>query len=54
VHLGSTGITDESVETLMQLKNLKYLNVSFTEISEDKFYDLYDVFANTDCELIGP
>ena len=29
-------------ESLNKLTNLKYLNVSFTEISEDGYYDLED------------
>jgi hypothetical protein len=36
------------------LSNLKYLNISYTGISEDVAYDLDDHFSLTDCTVILP
>lgn len=54
LHLGSTEITDREVESLMKLENLKYLNISYTKISEDAYYDLDDHFSPLGCEVIEP
>ena len=54
LHLGKTKITDESVETLMSLEDLKYLNISYTGISEDGYFDLDDFFAPKDCQVVQP
>lgn len=56
LHVGSNyeRITDEGAESLLELENLKYLNVSQTQISEDMFYELDDMIAPSGGTVIGP
>jgi hypothetical protein len=47
LHCGSNKerLTDEGAASLMKLKNLKYLNISQNDISEDMFYELDDLIS---------
>jgi Leucine-rich repeat (LRR) protein len=54
LHLGSNQLTDGCIDSLLKIQKLKYLNVSFTEISEERFFDLYDQLSERGCEVVGP
>ncbi len=54
LHLGKTKLTDESIGPLLKLEQLKYLNVSHTEISQDGFFQLDDELAPRGGIVIQP
>ena len=57
LHIGSTKTSDKQIQFLYELKKLKYLNLSFTEISfSDSIDDIYDKLKESTakgCEIVG-